>query len=942
MKLKKYTKNKNINFFIKKIIDFKDCLFFKIKKINPHKVIFIGTIVFLFILFFGVWQYTFLSAHGFIKIFPQTVEGDFENIGEVLFLKNNENASIRSFGRSNSTFPFVFMKDNIYSFEITEHRRIERSEEKKVEDLEYFDETSKEENEILPTTTTIEKKATTTTSTTTTTLEKIEEALVEEVDGEIKEEFLIEEDLFSEEAKIEEENKEEEEKVSIFRQLKLANLFRDSFLNAFKGNSLVNLVANVAQKASQSESIETDITKTMILSNFSVPELLQDELSSQFVGKKQAKKEILNIKLGLSLANEIKVDSESKLIIEAFNKNEWILLEEISLNKNISNALLGSYYYVGLGNINTTEDLEELKIRISYNKKGINLEERFYLDSVWVEVAVNSFVENIIGANVREIANDLFVEFEKFYNFNEIISLRVSKEQIIMVDVFKEDYTVRENIIETSGSDIQPTQTIVKDEIEDQEEKESLSEGLDIEEGLSEEKKEKIDSIGKKEQVNDKQSKDEESDEQQEEKENALIEKNTEKDLPAEEPATQEESPAKEIGEPAVPESPEVSESSTNEGAVVEESIGEGTALNIFRRIISNLRKISQRMIASVRVLFVESGEEKGVQEDEEPAIVETTTTVAETTTTTIVATTTTLSEKTEEEVEEAEKENDLIEEQTDKLAEEGKNEESGQEDVLTKKEEIDEKEDQVADKDPKAKEVLEEKDEEKKKASPQKGIDLTSRFEKQESASPELIARREVKPLLDFKIRGAILFSHDRKTFRNNIKIFENKDEYFISIEQGPDLMPGEYTLVIKYQNKNDLYFDKIEFTWGGEIIKQEKIDEKNEYFVLKELSPSKEEEEESSFNLNLYLKTKIDENKYSISKINGEIALKNETTGFFENILFFFDSEEVLNGYNMSTGASFSQSFDRVKLNTFSLNGQKYIITEVDNNIIFNKYDD
>ncbi len=81
-------------------------------------------------------------------------------------------------------------------------------------------------------------------------------------------------------------------------------------------------MANIAEQISEPSNIEAEIAKSIIISNFLVPELLEDEMSTQFVNQPKAKKEILNIKLGMSFANQASVSSDSILIVEIFHKNE--------------------------------------------------------------------------------------------------------------------------------------------------------------------------------------------------------------------------------------------------------------------------------------------------------------------------------------------------------------------------------------------------------------------------------------------------------------------------------------------------------------------------------------------------------------------------------------------------------------------------------------------
>jgi len=81
-----------------------------------------------------------------------------------------------------------------------------------------------------------------------------------------------------------------------------------------------------------------------------------------------------------------------------------------------------------------------------------------------------------------------------------------------------------------------------------------------------------------------------------------------------------------------------------------------------------------------------------------------------------------------------------------------------------------------------------------------------------QEKTNP-LVVKEEVVPMENFKIRSAILFTPDRKKFRNNISIKENKDSYTITVKHGPELVPGKYDLVIKYFDKDEFYKHTVSF---------------------------------------------------------------------------------------------------------------------------------
>lgn len=91
-----------------------------------------------------------------------------------------------------------------------------------------------------------------------------------------------------------------------------------------------------------------------------------------------------------------------------------------------------------------------------------------------------------------------------------------------------------------------------------------------------------------------------------------------------------------------------------------------------------------------------------------------------------------------------------------------------------------------------------------------------TTTLEENTYQAPEdnsLVAREESVAMQNFKIRSAILTSPDRRKFRNNISISENEKEYIITIKHGPELVPGKYNLIVKYQEQDGYFMDSFDF---------------------------------------------------------------------------------------------------------------------------------
>jgi hypothetical protein len=82
-----------------------------------------------------------------------------------------------------------------------------------------------------------------------------------------------------------------------------------------------------------------------------------------------------------------------------------------------------------------------------------------------------------------------------------------------------------------------------------------------------------------------------------------------------------------------------------------------------------------------------------------------------------------------------------------------------------------------------------------------------------QPSVDNSLVIGEEIVSMDNFKLRSTILLTPDRKSYRNNISIDENEKEYIITIHHGPKLIPGNYQLMFKYRDGQELYKYIIDF---------------------------------------------------------------------------------------------------------------------------------
>jgi len=157
-----------------------------------------------------------------------------------------------------------------------------------------------------------------------------------------------------------------------------------SFLNKnFKNISLLGNISEIASDvvATIEEKQKEPIYSEAILSGFVLPELLEDEVLTQFYDNKESS-DILNVKLGVSFASQHQnSDTKATLDVEVFLRDKWERVEQIQLNQNISNSKLGSFFYINIYDIKSVEDIESLKVRLFYTNINPDEKDRVYIDS---------------------------------------------------------------------------------------------------------------------------------------------------------------------------------------------------------------------------------------------------------------------------------------------------------------------------------------------------------------------------------------------------------------------------------------------------------------------------------------------------------------------------------------------------------------------------------
>ncbi|MCK5211523.1 hypothetical protein KAJ89_02365, partial [Candidatus Parcubacteria bacterium] len=216
--------------------------------------------------------------------------------------------------------------------------------------------------------------------------EKTEETFPDEPAEETIEEDV--ETLFitsEEEERAEEPTSEpaaESDELSLFDKLRQG---LGSLISTAKQLDLFNFKLAQAQDESSVLEEESNIQYTLlnqniVFSDFSVPLGYEENSLAQ-----------INLRLSLAAFSEYVNDY---LLLEYRVNGEWHTLEELSLDKRISNQLNGGYLLYNLSENISWEDLDDLKVRISYLNDDLvsDTEDRaleIFLDAIWLEVDYN-------------------------------------------------------------------------------------------------------------------------------------------------------------------------------------------------------------------------------------------------------------------------------------------------------------------------------------------------------------------------------------------------------------------------------------------------------------------------------------------------------------------------------------------------------------------------
>ena len=859
-------------------------------------------------MFFGFWRYSLISAQGFIKIFPQRVEGDFQNINNILTLDNAENSNINIFNKNNSAFPIISMQENIYSFEINlrpENQNIVLpSQNNMPAHISTTTSTTLGTTEIpqisieTDTTTTTSEASTTLNETTTTTIETTTTNLNETTTTISDTTTLPETTTIPETTTTIVETTTttipETTTTSPLSKIKTIKPFLSFLKYNFKNINLLGNLADIALDMLNGIESQTaqPINNNLILSGFVLPELLEDEVVSQFSNKDEHN-DILNVRLGLSLAGKhINPDSKATLNIEIFNNNNWENIGNLDLN-NLSNGAIGSYYYINIPSIDSVEDIETLQVKLSYVNNNLNDQDRLYIDSSWIEIAINSEVENLINDNISETENKLSVKTEEFYNFDQDIIITIPKEQTKIKKIYKQDIVLEDNIVEIKNNTVVIETTLPPSNISD-----TTTTTSEASTTLNETT-------------------------------TTTIETTT---------TNLNETTTTISDTTTLPETTTIPETTTTIVETTTTTIPETPAeqpVSWYKKFISLWAKVKHNIVASLEDLV-----------ETTTTVPETTTTVAEITTTTINETTTTVSETTTTlndtttTIETTSTTSDstttlpsesistTVSDTTTTLLDNNLNLGQAISETTTTIEAIT---------------VTDAVSEGSASASTSSVSETTTTtvlssnqvnnaqtieyidYQYQPPVDNSLVIGEELIAMNDFKIRSAILLTPDRKSYRNNISIDENQNEYIVHIKPGPKLIPGKYRLVIKYRDNDELFKYIINFTWGGEILKELQIQDNLWCYFVRD-NESKEK---------IYIQIKSGENDFYHLGINNIPINQNTFIGFIENVFFFIDQMGNLQGFDIINNSLFSSTIDYTRPNFINLNYKKYLI-QIENGII------
>jgi hypothetical protein len=307
-----------------------------------------------------------------------------------LTLENTETSGISSFSKNNSTFPALFMQENIYSFEVNlrpEEQTIILPSENDILEPPTTTTTILGSTEIITTATgndqgsmsSVQEETTTTTTTTvaniqgstsnsqeettttttngnnqypisniqneTTTTEQNNQDSISNIQNETTTTTVSDETTTS---TIQEETTTtvisettttvtepttttepptttttigEEPLAKIKMAQPLLGLLSKNFKSIGVLGFLADVTTNVLENIETITSPAMPINGNIVLSGFVLPELLEDEVLTQFSEKKE-NEDILNVKLGMSLANKhVDINTDANLTIETFKQD---------------------------------------------------------------------------------------------------------------------------------------------------------------------------------------------------------------------------------------------------------------------------------------------------------------------------------------------------------------------------------------------------------------------------------------------------------------------------------------------------------------------------------------------------------------------------------------------------------------------------------------------
>ncbi|MDD5528392.1 MAG: DUF2341 domain-containing protein, partial [Patescibacteria group bacterium] len=130
--------------------------------------------------------------------------------------------------------------------------------------------------------------------------------------------------------------------------------------------------------------------------------------------------EITNVQLRLSLAAQSDFNFDH-LLVEYSTGNDWQTAGDLFLKGGASNAANGGYFLYALPVFNSWDDLNNLRVRISYQNSELSADDlktkatKIYLDGVWLEVDYNQ--GQVKGA--QEKNQDLLAAGEEKHFFND-------------------------------------------------------------------------------------------------------------------------------------------------------------------------------------------------------------------------------------------------------------------------------------------------------------------------------------------------------------------------------------------------------------------------------------------------------------------------------------------------------------------------------------------